>query len=86
METWEGTLSPEYHRTSDHPEVGFHMVFGDVKQKWYNDNYWQQRAKLQVQRQIRLLIFDLPDNLANLLVNSTKYHGSLLFRIPVFAE
>ena len=37
------------------------VVFRQVNPKWYMDFYWQLKAKLQIQRQTRLLIFDPPD-------------------------
>ena len=65
METWEEALSPGYFRTSDHPEVGFHAVFGQVNPKWYMGYYMQLRRKIQVQRQIQLLIFDILDKICS---------------------
>ena len=85
METWEETLSPEYHRTSDHSEVGCHLAFGDVNPNWYDEYYWQERAKLQVQRQIRFLMFDLPGNLPwrdSTEVPNPRYEVSWRFIVP----
>ena len=81
METWEEALSPEYRRTSDHPEVGFHEVFGEVNSMWYIEFYMQLRRKLQVQRQIRLLIFDVPDHIFG-CADLDEYEMSWKFIVP----
>ena len=63
METWQETLSPQYSRTSAHLEIGFYTVFGEVNPKWNMEWHMQLRRKHQVQRQIELLIFDMPDGI-----------------------
>ena len=56
------------------------MVFGQVNPKWYTDFYWQLKAKLQVQVQIRLLIFDPPDEAME--VPAPAYEVSWRFIAP----
>ena len=81
METWEEALSPKYCRTSNHPEVGFHTVFGEVSPEWYIEFCMQLRRKLQVQRQICLLIFDVPDHIFR-YTDIDEYEMSWKFIIP----
>ena len=56
------------------------MGFGDVNPHWYTDFYWKLKAKLQVQRQIHLLIFDTPDEAME--VPASEYKVSWRFIAP----
>ena len=64
MVTWKEALSKHHHETAAFPEIGFQAVFGEVDPKWYMEWYIQLRRKVQVQRQIVLLIFDIPDRIS----------------------